>query len=219
MGPTIRISRLYAQERYAVLGVSGHIFVWTEPDIGVDDSARADLSVRICGQIGGEHNPSMKVSDLVTQILPLDSLVMLRVADNTWSEKEVWLRHAPRWSLLEHVRLLYTVASGFREMLLADEGGRECPLLPSLIKLVLDDAFMDGSTTRRFCDVFMKRVEQGVPLETLDLRSCLASSRAVQFSQRNCGRCMGSDSSERMPRVGSERTGRDKCINPFRVGL
>src|SRR6266404_5656965 len=90
-------------------------------------------------------------------------------------------RHAPRWSLLEHLHLPCTTASGFVEMLLADEGGRECPLLPSLIKLVLDRTRLSGRRTLRFCDAFMKRAEQGVPLETLDLSTCLASSRAVQL--------------------------------------
>src|SRR5882762_5893344 len=66
-------------------------------------------------------------------------------------------------------------------MLLADEGGRECPLLPLLIKLVLDETTLSGGRTHRFCDAFMKRVEQGVPLEMLDLRTCLASSHAVQL--------------------------------------
>jgi len=128
-----------------------------------------------------KQNCSTRVSDLVTLFLPLDSLVTLKVHDDTWSKKRVWLCHARKWSLLEHVHLSCATASGFRDMLLADEGGRECPLLPSLIKLVLDETTLSGGRTRRYCDAFMKRVEQGVPLETLDLRTCLASSCAVRL--------------------------------------
>ena len=157
------------------------ILVWTEPDIGVDGSARADLSIMIDGLFVDKYDCSRKVSDSVMQFLPLDSLVTLSVEDSKWSKKGVWLRHAPRWSLLEHLHLPCTTASGFVEMLLADEGGRECPLLPSLIKLVLDRTRLSGRRTLRFCDAFMKRAEQGVPLETLDLSTCLASSRAVQL--------------------------------------
>ena len=35
--------------------------------------------------------------------------------------------------------------------------------------------------TLRLCDARMRRVEQGVPLETLDLRTCIATSRAVEL--------------------------------------
>ncbi len=156
------------------------ILVWTEPDIGVDGSARADLSITIDSQFGDKFSCSMKVSDSVMQLLPLDNLVTLSVEDSKWSKKG-GLRHAPRWSLLGHLHFPCTIASGFVEMLLADEGGRECPLLPSLIKLVLDRTRLSGRRTLRFCDAFMKRAEQGVPLETLDLSTCLASSRAVQL--------------------------------------
>jgi len=135
----------------------------------------------IDGLFVDKYDCSRKVSDSVMQFLPLDSLVTLSVEDSKWSKKGVWLRHAPRWSLLGHLHFPCTIASGFVEMLLADEGGRECPLLPSLIKLVLDRTRLSGGRTLRFCDAFMKRAEQGVPLETLDLSTCLASSRAVQL--------------------------------------
>ena len=64
-------------------------------------------------------------------------------------------------------------------MLLEDSGGRESPLLPSLTKLVLVNILFRARRTLRLCDALMKRVEQGVPLETLDLRTSIATSHAV----------------------------------------
>ena len=66
-------------------------------------------------------------------------------------------------------------------MILLDDGERECPLLPSLTNL---DLFYNGLSERRtlrLCDALMKRVEQGVPLEELDLCSSLATRYAVQL--------------------------------------
>ncbi len=40
---------------------------------------------------------------------------------------------------------------------------------------------MSARRTLRLCDALMKRVEQGVPLETLDLRTCAGTSRAVRL--------------------------------------
>ncbi|KAH9023090.1 hypothetical protein EDB85DRAFT_2293007 [Lactarius pseudohatsudake] len=68
---------------------------------------------------------------------------------------------------------------GFVEMLLDDHGGRESPMLPLLTTLILVDTALLKRRTLRLCDALMKRVEEGVPLETLDLRKCLASSRAI----------------------------------------
>ena len=67
------------------------------------------------------------------------------------------------------------------EMLLEDNGGCENPLLPSLITLALVDEELSARLTLRLRDVLMNRVEQGVPLETLDLRACLATDHAVHM--------------------------------------
>ena len=56
-------------------------------------------------------------------------------------------------------------------MLLAENGGCERPLLPSLRELVIVD--FSPHLLYCLCDALMKRVEQGVPVETLDLRMCL----------------------------------------------
>ncbi|KAI9444615.1 hypothetical protein H4582DRAFT_2070349 [Lactarius indigo] len=114
--------------------------------------------------------------------LPMDSIVTLASQDPTsLLNKQSWFRHAPRWPLLQHVHLGTPAARGFTEMLLEDNGGRECPLLPSLVKLVLVDTALSARRTFRLCNMLMKRVEQGVPLEVLDLSTCLATSRAIEL--------------------------------------
>ncbi len=122
------------------------------------------------------------VFDAAMAALPLDSLVTLTAQNHTsLLNKQVWLRHVPRWPLLRRVCLASLAAHGFREMLLENSGGRESPLLPSLTNLTLVKSALSARRTLCLCDALMKRVEQGVPLETLDLRMCLATSRAVQL--------------------------------------
>ena len=60
--------------------------------------------------------------------------------------------------------------------------GRDCPLLPSLTRLdLIDGAALSARRTLGLCDTLMKRVELGVPLEMLDLRTCRAASHAVRL--------------------------------------
>ena len=66
-------------------------------------------------------------------------------------------------------------------LLLQDNDRRECPLLSSLTKFTLIYTDLSERRTLRLCDTFMKRVEQGVPLETLDLLTCRVTSPAVQL--------------------------------------
>ncbi|KAH8987731.1 hypothetical protein EDB86DRAFT_3104920 [Lactarius hatsudake] len=61
---------------------------------------------------------------------------------------------------------------GFITMLLEGTGERGSPLLPSLTELVFDQIELKNRWTLRLCDALMRRVEQGVPLEILDLRAC-----------------------------------------------
>ena len=122
------------------------------------------------------------VFDAAMAALPLENLLSL-TAQNCMNhfEKQVWLHHAPRWPLLQCVCLSRSAVRAFMEMVLEDFGGRERPLLPSLITLVLVDAQLSARRTLCLCDALMTRVEQGVPLETLDLHTCLATSRAVDL--------------------------------------
>ncbi|KAF8257754.1 hypothetical protein EI94DRAFT_1757048 [Lactarius quietus] len=97
----------------------------------------------------------LEVFGTVLAALPLDNLETLIAQDliSPLSE-DFWLLNSPKWPLLRRLRL---------------QGGRENPLLPSLKELALVDSRLHENWTLCLCDVLMKRVEQGVPLEMLDL--------------------------------------------------
>ena len=111
--------------------------------------------------------------------LPLDNIQKLTVPDHTRVDEQFWHTHETRWRLLECVLLTPLAARGFREMVLQDNGGHENPLLPSLTSLTLIASTLTAPRTLRLRNALMKRVDQGVPLETLDLRSCYATNHAV----------------------------------------
>ena len=122
-----------------------------------------------------------EVFDAAMAALPLENLVSLTSQTRrTYFSKEVWLHHAQRWSLLQRVCLSPSAVRGFTEMLMEDNEGRGNPLLPSFTTLVLVDE-LDARRTLRLCDALMNRVEQGVPLEELDLQACLATGHAVHL--------------------------------------
>ena len=110
---------------------------------------------------------------LAMAAVPLGGLVTLITQDTlTPPFERFWLPNLQRYALLQHMRLASIVAPIFIDWLQADEGGRENPLLPSLKELVLVDAYLCKDQTVRLCEALMKRVEQGVPLEVVDLRTC-----------------------------------------------
>ena len=167
-----------------------NILAWTEPDI--DTELRTPVSVFVAAHstrvvlivINEYWSPGTEsgVFDAAMAALPLDSVVTLTAQDHIkLLDKQVWLRHAPRWPLLRRVRLTPYAARGLRELILEDTWERESTLLPSLTNLVLVQSTLSACRTLRLCDVLMKRVEQGVPLETLNLRACLATSRAAEL--------------------------------------
>ena len=170
--------------------IGADIFVWSEPDIDVkmlDPFAFFDAMIAppLKFSFSNEDWSPWQytgVFDAVMAALPLDGLVTL-VSETPRSplEKEVWSHHAPRWPLLQRLHLSSSAVRGFTEMLLEDNGECESPLLPSLTKLVLDDINLNECQTLRLRDALMRRVEQGVPLETLDLHTCAATSRAVEL--------------------------------------
>jgi hypothetical protein len=83
-------------------------------------------------------------------------------------------------------------------MLSEGDAGRERPLLPSLTELVVVDISLYALSTLPLCDTLMKRVEQGVPLEMLDLCMCLQDPKSrTAVTQRNRGRRPGSGNNRR----------------------
>jgi hypothetical protein len=114
--------------------------------------------------------------------LPLDSLVTLAAHDlrsssgyfsNDLSARQFWPHILPKWPLLQRALLWSPAARGFIETLREDNGGRERPLLPSLRELVAVGS-SHAFSILSLSDTLMKRVEQGVPLEFLDLRAISA---------------------------------------------
>ncbi|KAF8267390.1 hypothetical protein EI94DRAFT_1924775 [Lactarius quietus] len=167
-----------------------NILAWSIPNIDVDAhdpfallsvalSARVALSVKCSRYVPAEKNCLL---DRAIAALPLESIVTLTAQHRSYLDAQFWLCNAPKWHLLQCVRLALEEARGFIEMLLEDSSGHaEHPLLPSLITLVLIDVALTARRAHRLCDALMKRVEQGVPLETLDLRTCRATTFTVQL--------------------------------------
>jgi hypothetical protein len=169
------------------------ILAWSAPDIDIDAhdpftllsvalSARVVLSITRDGfsrrDVFG-YSRNRDILDRAMMALPLESIVTFTAQHRSRLDDMFWLCYAPK--SLQCVRLTNSEARGFIEMLLQDHGGREHPPVPSLTKLVLIDVVLSARRTDRLCDVLMKRVEEGVPLETLDLRTCHATSFAVRL--------------------------------------
>ena len=170
------------------------ILAWSVPDINIDVHdpfafVFAEPSARVALFATNRHyhysiSPPYQqhmLIDAAMNALPLDNLVTLTVQHPTHLDAAFWLHHAPMWPLLQRVRLAPPLVREFREMLLQDNGSSEYPLLPSLTELVLIDVTLGERRTLRLCDALMRRVEQGVPLEMLDLRTCQATSHAVRL--------------------------------------
>jgi hypothetical protein len=113
--------------------------------------------------------------------LPLNSITSLTVKGRTPLRKEDWRSHASKWQKLERVRLFYAAVRAFRGMF-EDAAVLGDPLLPSLEELILSDISLNAQMVYYLCDMFIKCVELGIQLKTLDLRTCTAiNHRAVQL--------------------------------------
>ena len=164
------------------------ILAWSAPDITIDGhDPFALLSVALSARIAlsiasGTYSWGLdSLQKDVVESLRLESIVTPTAHHRSHLDKRFWLRHAPKWPLLRCVRLSPPEARGFIKMLLQDNGGRENPVLPSLTELTLIDSEISARRTNRLRDALMKRIEQGVPLETLDLRTCHATNFAVSL--------------------------------------
>ena len=174
-------------------GIVTTALAWPVPDmdikVNMDDPAgflSMALSARVALFIISDtpiqpHSRHRDHLNTLMTALPLDSVVTLTVRHYTHLDTQFWLRHAPKWTLLQRVELTHFEAHGFGELLLQGNGSCEDPLLPSLTELVLIDVTLSERRTLRLCDALMARVEQGVPLETLDLRLSQATSDAVDL--------------------------------------
>ncbi|KAN0133101.1 hypothetical protein V8E53_009131 [Lactarius tabidus] len=166
------------------------ILAWPEPDVGVEVEVNHPptfpgtmLPTRVALSFGsndwlGFEKP-LETLEMVLAGLPLGGLVMFAAHELRGSPhngdlptQHFWLHHLPKWSLLQRVRLSPDAARGFVETLLEDGSGRERPLLPSLTELMIVDFSLYSLSLLPLYDALKTRVEQGVPVERLDLRMC-----------------------------------------------
>ena len=162
------------------------IVLWTTAgsDMEVENPVSlisATLSARAIFTASGHmwSDTDVEILDATLAALPLGSLNTLTAQNSSRIPERLWLAHTPRWSLLEHVRLVGAVTKSFTTVLTRD-APPEGPLLPSLTKISLFDTFAIYDTSL-ILDMLIGRVEQGVSLEALDLRACEAPDREVQL--------------------------------------
>ena len=170
------------------------ILAWPVPSIDVEVHELptlpiaippAHVALSITNKDWDDFDNYLEFLSTVMAALPLSGLVTLIAQDHvSWRFEPFWPHNSWKWPLLRRVLLAPIVATRFTDLLLADNGGCEDPLLPSLKELVLIDTQLDEHRTRGICDALMKCVEQGVSLEMLDLRACSpdpANPEAVQL--------------------------------------
>ena len=180
--------RLLNTEPLRSLRISGkrtHVMVhaWTVPDDSQAGVPNLSFSASVFvapGSVKWLHGVDTAIADGLLTLLPVNSVSTLTTKDCTRLSKEFWLSHAPRWSLLKQVLLVPTAIKAFRDMLV-EEAPPDGPRLPLLTKITLIYVKWTALRTFYLCDMLMERVEQGVPLEVLDLPLCVAADRAVQL--------------------------------------
>ena len=158
------------------------LLAWAVPNIGVEIhdpptatlAPRLALSFRCDGASSSQYYSHLDLVEWLMASLPLDGVVTLAAQDlcgrTTWrpeSAKRFWLHISPMFPHLRRVKLL--PAGGFIEMLLEDS---ERPPLSSLTELMVVETSEYVLLSLPLCDALMKRVEQGVPFEVLNLRTC-----------------------------------------------
>ena len=158
------------------------ILAWPVPNIDLEvhgstllaATTPARVALSLWSKVRGDRfDTQNEIFGMAMAAIPLDGLVRLITQESLKPPfDKFWLPNLPRYPLLQHMRLASNAVTKFIDWLQADEGGRENPLLPSLKELVLANACLSEDWTLHLCEALMKRVEQGVPVEMLDLRTC-----------------------------------------------
>ena len=166
------------------------VLTWTAPGTGpkvrvpntVDDMSSSTCFLFAANCHHWDYGVDIAVFDALLPHLPMNSVSTLTAQNCTRLSKEFWLSHAPRWPLLEQARLVSRAVGGFCEMLSEDLPlDSDGPRLPMLTTLVLLGVRLSAMRTFYLRDILIERVEQGVPLEHLGLRTCEAANRAIQL--------------------------------------
>jgi hypothetical protein len=164
------------------------VLTWTTPGADVKvygPDTLKDMSRSACLLFTAKGNKQnygadTPIFDALLTLLPMNSISTLTAQNHTRLSKESWLRHASRLPLLEQARLVPTSVREFEEMLAEDIPlDSDGPRLPMLTKLILLD--VKSMRTSHLRDILIKRVEQGVSLECLDLRTCVVANRTIQL--------------------------------------
>ncbi|KAF8492736.1 hypothetical protein F5888DRAFT_869736 [Russula emetica] len=161
-------------------GKRAEVVAWTMPDADVkvcnpitllSESVSARLMFTATGIYWNHEVVVTAIYDALFALLPVDSVSTFSAQNHTQLSKEFWLNQAPRLPLLERVCLVPTAVKAFRDML-AEDAPPDGPRLPLLTKLTILYVTWTSTRTNHFRDMLIERVEQGVPLESLDLRAC-----------------------------------------------
>jgi hypothetical protein len=155
------------------------IVAWTMPDTDIkvcnpttllSESVSARLMFTATGR-NWRREVTIAIYDALFALLPVESVSTFSARNHTRLGKEFWLNQAPRLPSLERVWLAPTAVKAFRDML-AEDAPPDGPRLPLLTKLTVFCVTWTPMRTYHFRDMLIERAEQGVPLESLDLRSC-----------------------------------------------
>jgi hypothetical protein len=166
------------------------VYAWTTPgaDVKVCGPGTLDhMSRSACLMFAARgdrwnYRVDTAIFDALLTLLPMNSVSTLTAQNCTRLCKESWLRYASRLPLLEQARLVPTAVRAFKEMLAEDIPlDSDGPQLRMLTKLILLDVRLTAIRTFHLRGMLIKRAEQGVPLEYLDLRTCIAANRAIQL--------------------------------------
>ena len=166
------------------------VLTWTTPgaDIKVCDlDTLSNMSGSACLQFSAMGNNwcygvDNAIFDELLSLLPMNSVSTLTAQNCARLSKKSWLKHASNLPLLEQARLGPTAVKAFRGILAEDTPVNSYgPRLPMLTKLILVDVTLNKIRTFCLRDILIERVEQGVPLEYLDLRTCAAADRTIQL--------------------------------------
>jgi len=167
------------------------ILLWTVPNADAeyrdsDSFTRASFSARatftaLCPSWG--IPTSNAICDAVLRALPTSSLATLTVLNSMKVPREFWPAIAPRWPLLERVRLSLTNLTPFLRALIED-GHLKSPLFPSLTKLFITGASLTTDIAVLVRNMFLVRTKQRVPIQTLDLSECVVPKGSMRYFKK-----------------------------------
>jgi hypothetical protein len=166
------------------------IVVWAVPDADVEVcnsvtlkkvAVSARLVLAVISDSGWGEGMETALFDAMLSHLPLNAITTLSAQNDMKLSKEIWLSHAPRLTKLNRVLLVPTAVRAFREMLEEAAPPNGLPRLPQLTKLILSKVPLTTRMTYHLRNILVKRKEHGAQLETLDVRTCIATDRAIEL--------------------------------------